>query len=395
MNNSLTSIVTVAEFVHFYVLIESKIGENIDLRKKEIKRFTESLSEAEKKLIETRGREQMNQHQISNDSVFTIHVHEADEIEMGPWRVRLRAGEQETHTDNARDQYNTLYWTDKFTFKIFTGEETLLVDIVDADVEPHNEDPNEEVISRIKRTIGSVKIPISSLRDQQKKTDYFRLDEGRGRMNLSLQWIWSMTKYLEDVVKKYQETLTEARFDLQNLEGQANRLQEPFPDKIDSVRSADSKNIPGLAQIDKMMDKFEPYSIQIDEMGARLIGQTVKWNLAAYIATLVFLGLTVFAMFIRPDFVNLMVALTAAYYFAVKEQTAFTLKMLGLAVVVTEVFDFVWFMSYFGPWMGGINQADGAENGVRRFALFMALINFIAKVPVAIVYWRHSCELRG
>jgi len=62
MNNSLTSIVTVAEFVHFYVLIESKIGENIDLRKKEIKRFTESLSEAEKKLIETRGREQMNQH---------------------------------------------------------------------------------------------------------------------------------------------------------------------------------------------------------------------------------------------------------------------------------------------------------------------------------------------
>jgi len=60
-------------------------------------------------------------------------------------------------------------------------------------------------------------------------------------------------------------------------------------------------------------------------------------------------------MFIRPDFVNLMVALTAAYYFAVKEQTAFTLKMLGLAIVVTEVFDFVWFMSYFGPWMGGIN----------------------------------------
>ena len=57
MNNSLTSIVTVAEFVHFYVLIESKIGENIALRKDEIKRFTGSLAEAEKKLIETRGRE--------------------------------------------------------------------------------------------------------------------------------------------------------------------------------------------------------------------------------------------------------------------------------------------------------------------------------------------------
>ena len=118
--------------------------------------------------------------------MFTIHVHEADEIEMGPWRVRLRAGEQETHTETARDQYNTLYWTDKFTFRIFTGEETLLVDIVDADVEPHDQEPNEEVISKINRTIGSVKIPISNLRDQQKKTDYFRLDDNRGRMNLSL-----------------------------------------------------------------------------------------------------------------------------------------------------------------------------------------------------------------
>ena len=45
--------------------------------------------------------------------------------------------------------------------------------------------------------------------------------------------------------------------------------------------------------------------------------------------------------------------------------------------------------------MGGTEQADGAENGVRRFGVFMAFISFAAKILIGVVYWRHSIELRS
>lgn len=165
-------------------------------------------------------------------------------------------------------------------------------------------------------------------------------------------------------------------------------LSAPFPMKLRA--SAVNAPLPGFEHVDRVMAKFDPYRDQVDALGERLLGQTIPWPMASQLATFLFLISTVLVMFARPDFPNLAVGLVGFYYIASKGLNAVIFKLLTLGLAFLVLYDMIWLMIFAGPWGGGGDLADGAENGVKRFSLFMSFINLILKVPVGIVYWRNS-----
>ena len=100
----------------------------------------------------------------------------------------------------------------------------------------------------------------------------------------------------------------------------------------------------------------------------------MKWENASFIAILLFMILAVFVSFVRSDFTTLMVVGTAYIYLVKREHNAVTYKMLLLATFATIITDLVWLLMYGAHWLGGSTLADGAENNVHRFAVFISVI---------------------
>ena len=141
------------------------------------------------------------------------------------------------------------------------------------------------------------------------------------------------------------------------------------------------------------MHRLDPYVEPVDRVGARLIGRQVKWENASFITILLFMLLAIFVSFVRSDFVTLMVVGVAYIYLVKREHNAVTYKMLFLATFVTAVTDIIWLLMYGANWLGGTTIADGAENNVHRFAVFISFITLLAKLPICIIFWRTSIAL--
>ena len=93
--------------------------------------------------------------------------------------------------------------------------------------------------------------------------------------------------------------------------------------------------------------------------------------------------LTLFVLFLRPDFLNLTICLTALFMLnntSVITQGKF--KVLVLAVFVSIVYDIVWFYLKHSEYT---SKTDGsAEIGIRKFSLLMSYASFLLRVTLII-----------
>jgi len=89
--------------------------------------------------------------------------------------------------------------------------------------------------------------------------------------------------------------------------------------------------------------------------------------------------LTLFVMFLRPDFLNLTICLTAL--FMLNNTSLITkgkFKVLVLAVFVSLIYDIVWFYIKHAEYANGIDGSN--EIGIRKFSLLMSYASFLLRV---------------
>jgi hypothetical protein len=140
-----------------------------------------------------------------------------------------------------------------------------------------------------------------------------------------------------------------------------------------------------------MMNRFVFYKDPMDDRIRLLTGAAeIRWLWAGDICTYIYLIITMFVMFMRPDFPNLAVGLIAFYFTASKSLKSENFKLLLVGVVVAALYDVVWILMSIGSWGGGSKFADGAEVGVRRFCLIASFVSLVFKAPVAVIYWRNA-----
>jgi hypothetical protein len=82
----------------------------------------------------------MNQHRISENSIFSIKIHDATGLQtIGRYYIQFTVNRETKISSAAVVEQGKLTWTDHFDFKVITGQEQLSIEIVEADVAQINE----------------------------------------------------------------------------------------------------------------------------------------------------------------------------------------------------------------------------------------------------------------
>ena len=108
----------------------------------------------------------------------------------------------------------------------------------------------------------------------------------------------------------------------------------------------------------------------------------------------IYLILTSFSMFLRPDFLSLTAVALGIYATENPQNIKRSLfRMLVAFVMVTFVFDLV-FLLFIHSSDADDEESGGTVTNVRRFAYFFAWISFFFRPIVIAVLWKDSLDFR-
>eukprot|EP00359_Climacostomum_virens_P007038 CAMPEP_0204903122 /NCGR_PEP_ID=MMETSP1397-20131031/4060_1 /ASSEMBLY_ACC=CAM_ASM_000891 /TAXON_ID=49980 /ORGANISM="Climacostomum Climacostomum virens, Strain Stock W-24" /LENGTH=470 /DNA_ID=CAMNT_0052071707 /DNA_START=905 /DNA_END=2314 /DNA_ORIENTATION=- len=379
MDKDRDSVVTTDEFILSYVDAEKVYQTRIEELQKQIQDSIEQMDDARSKMIQAANTEEKNQYNIMKGSVLTVHVVKAQNLlpmDIGgtsdPY-VILSCENQQIETRYISNDLNPV-WEETFTFQVQKGNEDLQVIVMDHDTLGRHDFE------------GQVFIPLATIADQMKHDQFFDLngknpsEPWQGRIHLTLQWIWSKEKYWETLVNQWKENIEYDRQDLKNLQDLYAKLKEPF-----AVMEQHDLETVVVNRNRRTMGAMAEYGGTISSGITNYVEENLvsryEWGKAATLIFGVFVGLSMIAMFLRSDFVNLTLGLVIALFIINKNLTATYCRTLVLAVMAAEIYDMLWFSIYLTRWAS--SQEAEMEVTVVEFVLLASAANFIMKVPVA------------
>lgn len=177
-------------------------------------------------------------------------------------------------------------------------------------------------------------------------------------------------------------------------------MREPFQLGSKAVeeslaQTSDVEMIPKnpMTKLASMMTQYDYISQEVeDHLSLHLLGgERVPWSKASYVVMIAYLVCSCLVMFFRPDYANVTMSAACLYFWVTKKHREMTWRTLTIGVAITFILDMIWLMIFFVDWEKGIKSP---EDGIRRFVVFMSLINLMLKLPVVIVFWRSAIESR-
>lgn len=84
-------------------------------------------------------------------------------------------------------------------------------------------------------------------------------------------------------------------------------------------------------------------------------------------------------------------ALAAALYYlwVTKSRSSKGYKGLAVGLLLSEVYDLIWFSAVGLGWTGAVETGGG----LRGLCLFLAVVNFLVKLPICVVVWKTAMDL--
>lgn len=107
----------------------------------------------------------------------------------------------------------------------------------------------------------------------------------------------------------------------------------------------------------------------------------------------IFMMISTAVMFFRPDFVNMVFAILPIFWFLSDRQEKRNYRLLAFGLIVSELYDFIWFYCYAWHWILGQNRDEGLENFPRRMAVIFSIANFFFKLFVFLLMLKNSVDL--
>ncbi|CAG9312157.1 unnamed protein product [Blepharisma stoltei] len=344
---------TLEKFLIFYIDSQFNIESHLETLQSQMKSAYLKLEETRKKIVTSKATETYNSQGLMNGSVLTVYVFQGTNLTKRPntnLYIKLQCESQEIKTQ----ENPSWFWNEAFTFSITKGTGTLDLEIYEKN-----------------SFISQVKIPLSALRDQMKAEQELELTNKNGEWNggkikLRLQWIWSTAKYMEDVARQLEENVELDRQEFEILKLNLDKMKSPF---AESARIAMGRD---------------------NEFYGRNLGQPVSWDIPTKLSIYWIMFMSVLIMFIRSDFLNLMVGITALLYFLTEAWTDKTYKNIVYAILFSEIYDILWMFLFFSHWMD-----ESLEGPIKRLGAGLTLINFFVKIAASAVFWKNSIELSG
>ena len=159
--------------------------------------------------------------------MLTVNVIEARDLKpmdydgtSDPYVILQCAG-QKIESSYIKNTLNPV-WNESYTFDITRRDENLRVVVMDRD--QMKSDDFE----------GAVTIHLRDLDDQLKHDNWYQLqaenpkEPWQGKIRIELQWIYSRVEYMTEYLRRWEETLTAHKDQMNTIEQHLKRLRQPF-----------------------------------------------------------------------------------------------------------------------------------------------------------------------
>ncbi|EAS01187.2 transmembrane protein, putative (macronuclear) [Tetrahymena thermophila SB210] len=392
--------ITIDEFIRVYLNAERVLIQKIEQSKEYLQNYQRQARETKNKIQIIKTKEKINDHGISEDSVFNFNVISAiiqsQELNSDCQTfVLINCGQNERKTDPATSLFPQFNYSN--SFQIETGDENIVFSLIDN-------------ISN--NVIGFAQLNISDLKNQQMFDIELQLQKENGInigfLKVKMQWIHSKVKYLEGVVNQWEEYAAAQSQDLEDYQRDLLTLYEPFQQLQAYNRNQLNQNtyqgIPsntnpfdeGQMQVNQYQgaQRNTSYKASLPEMNqlnpdrnyasnGLLNPASQDYKKIAYNATIGYLIMVLLISFARPMFFDLLIIFYYCDYQIKEEFTGQVYKYFTIAVFISfVVFDLGWIINFTKDWFSG----DFPDNGMKYFVDLLTILLFLYKLLLMVVY---------
>eukprot|EP01017_Pseudomicrothorax_dubius_P014260 TRINITY_DN1667_c0_g1_i2.p1 TRINITY_DN1667_c0_g1~~TRINITY_DN1667_c0_g1_i2.p1 ORF type:complete len:422 (-),score=69.17 TRINITY_DN1667_c0_g1_i2:395-1660(-) len=214
---------TVDEFIRVYIQAEDILRSKIQNADNNLVDYHAKRKEAMMKLEEIKQAEVVNLYGVMEGSTLTVADISCHNLRQSSFNQRamplvsLECEGQHFDTSPSTNFQNPA-WPEVFVFQISSGIDDLKAKVL---------------TSERQELLGQSSVKLGILRDQQKLEEWFDLvDQNgvptRGRIRLTLQWVYSKAKYMGEIIKKWDQHIKLQDEEKQEYKRDLEALQEPF-----------------------------------------------------------------------------------------------------------------------------------------------------------------------
>ena len=359
-------------FVDAYLALEGKLWLEIQQIQGQLQETEGRISETKRLIEPSETLEKTNSAGIMEGSSLTVSVFEAQHLKptdsdgsADPYAL-LHCEGQRIET---RYHLNTLnpIWQETFTFQIRTGSDPLQVLVMD-----HDDSDSDNCM-------GEVSVDLGTLRDQREHEGWFELKgraggSAQGRIRLKVQWIWSKSRYLKEILREWEEVYGEDQKTAVSLTTALETLKAPFQTSRETL-------FPQL---------FASFTQRNSSDSLHSLPNPLTWSSFSTILTLLLISVVLTSLLSRPDFVNLTLSLCSLSILLIKPLNSGPYRQLVLCILIAQIYDIVW-LGTTGLVRTKQHWAiDPKARYVQMMGVFLTLLGDFLKLILAVVYCRQA-----
>ena len=355
--------------------------EDIDL---DLEKYKKNLSKHQNEVPICNG--------LTNESTLYVTVFEAKDLvptgvlgSCDPF-VSLTFKDQKEKTQLRRGTVKPA-WNEEFMFQVKDPESALAIEVFDQTM----------VGSEL---IGKLNISLNDLRDQEKKTAWFKLNldntpGNQGSIRLKLQCILSFVSYYTEKINQLQKEKDFLTQNLETLQYYVEKMDQPFGiiycGEIDQILKQNllKKTDALLEQLESSRHKIYAYrkdndvalSMKVENIfKSTLKTNNIPWSKLTQSMMSLLVILSFISLLERSDFVNFFISVIIWMLF-IYDKSYDVLKYLQPLIITIGVslgYDLLWLiLQYRNFWKG---TSGDVELTLKRVIYFLCLANFVVKI---------------
>jgi len=351
------------------------------------------------KLTEQKQKERVNAYGLDLDAILTVRVVEARDLmpmdlngKSDPYVV-LKLGSMQTQRTNYVNSELNPVWNEVFTFDVDTGKELLELSVFDKDDFGSDD------------FLGAFALKLDGYRDQQPHDEWFELQPDKstaqwhGRLRLVIQYVYSKTRVLTGYIGMWTEQIEAEEAEVRDLKAVLLQMEAPFgfiqgftsevarraQDDLDETRQLPDQDASVPPELAKRLEEMEVHEHAIEhhvdvyasKLAVKAGLDTVPWFQLTWWLLWIYTCLTLFGMFLRPDFLNLTVCVVGIYMmFNLDIITKTKFRLLVLGIFLSQIYDALWLYLKHSEYAA----ASDGESGLRHLSLSLSYASFILRV---------------
>ncbi|CAD8084983.1 unnamed protein product [Paramecium sonneborni] len=361
-----------------YQTLTSKINQSstlMDQKKNELNQISIKL----KQLTNT---ERYNNYNISLQSTLTIQILDGIVEFPGNSLVFIKIGCDEIIYQTKYVNRNSPQWGDTFTFPIQSGQEEIWLAIMD------------EESAKNKQIGGQVQLQLKEFYDQKIHQEELifmnELNTVRSAVvKVSIQWIHSQTKYLEQEILETQQQIQELKFDIDEYNNDINAIFQPFQQQntIDPLYQLEQSQKQQLS-VNQIYSTQQNYSVEPPKQNTEITPN--QWLRISLILTLMFLVSTIAESFIKTQFLDFLILFYSLWFYMnnFELQSLLHIKIMTFMYILSIIYDGFWLFIYFKPYLKNEVKYDHQEDTFHQYTVVLCILVLIEKLFIILSYFK-------